>query len=38
VLRRSVGDYFHEDGHLAAEVIKRDAAALLAQLVEEKSK
>jgi hypothetical protein len=37
-LTRSVGAYFREDGSLAAESIKGDAAALLARLTESKSK
>ncbi|KAI7841303.1 hypothetical protein COHA_004922 [Chlorella ohadii] len=37
-LTKSVGDYFHEDGHLAADVIRQDTQALLEQLLEAKSK
>lgn len=36
-LTRSVGAYFHADGHLEAEAVKRDVAALLARVVERKS-
>ncbi|KAL4860000.1 putative signal peptidase complex subunit 2 [Chlorella vulgaris] len=36
-LTKSVGAYFHEDGQLAADVIKQDAAKLLAQAVASKS-
>ncbi|PRW59420.1 putative signal peptidase complex subunit 2 [Chlorella sorokiniana] len=37
-LTKSVGEYFHEDGHLAADVIRQDTLALLEQLLEAKSK
>lgn len=37
-LSRSVGEYFHEDGQLAAGVIKKDAVELLRKATEGKTK
>lgn len=37
-ISKSVGAYFHEDGQLAGDVIRRDAQALLQQFLEAKSK
>jgi hypothetical protein len=38
LLCRGVGEYFHADGYLAAEVIKRDTQQLLQRLIDAKSK
>ena len=37
-LSRGVGAYFHEDGYLAAEVVKRDTQQLLQRLIDAKGK
>lgn len=38
VLTRSVGAYFHSDGHLCEEAVRRDTQQLLQRFVEAKTK